>query len=595
MDHTLCGTSVLIKWKCSAGHVGKFWSSHKVNGVLANNLQACGAVLLSVITLLKLKGLPSFWVCLLYQGRHFIGLKGCIASQLSMSGGLGSKELPIVYSCVEPTREKNIVLVVSPLINLMKDQVSRLNSRGISAISLSDVSSEQEIRAVENRSYSIVYGSPESWLGETKWRKMLSSDIYQNSVRAVAVDEAHVICHWGKSKSNKHAAFRVWFSRLHEFRSLLPPTPFIALTATAIEDTRETIFEVLLMNGPHIVTESPNKANISYVVQYMGRNASLAEYLSWISNEVKDRGSAATRTIIYTQTIKQCAVAYSTLKTLLGDKIYSSEERIPKTVLLEMLHSCTPQSNKEHILTSFQSDQGSIRILVDTIAFGMGVDCKQVHRTVHFGPAKNVECYMQESGRAGRDGAQSTAFLLYQGMQLMHVDKDIKNYVKEEECRRKHLLSYFDVECPPSDRLHLCCDNCSVSCKCGLEDCKPLCYPLSVAEEPNDVAHQERNVSVEERKKIETKLGNYHKLLLTNLTKRDASGKLKYFTHPKFILGFSELQIRQEVFGDLKDTGIDSDDEMSDEEEEFFGSDWNDLALDDEMATMFLDNLSCSQ
>lgn len=104
--------------------------------------------------------------------------------------------LPIVYSCMDATREKNIVLVVSPLINLMKDQVSRLNSRGISAISLSDVSSELEIRAVENGSYSIVYGSPESWLGETKWRKMLSSDIYQNSVRAVAVDEAHVICHW---------------------------------------------------------------------------------------------------------------------------------------------------------------------------------------------------------------------------------------------------------------------------------------------------------------------------------------------------------------------------------------------------------------
>ena len=65
-----------------------------------------------------------------------------------------------------------------------------------------------------------------------------------------------------------------------------------------------------------------------------------------------------------------------------------------------MLYSCTPQSNKDHTLASFQSDQGPIRVLVTTIAFGMGIDCKQVHRTIHFGPAKNVECYMQESGKA---------------------------------------------------------------------------------------------------------------------------------------------------------------------------------------------------
>ena len=104
-----------------------------------------------------------------------------------------------------------------------------------------------------------------------------------------------------------------------------------------------------------------------------------AEYFSWIADEVKDCGSAATRTVIYTQTIKQCAVLYSTLKTPVRDKICSSEERDPKTVLLEMIHSCTPQSNKDHILASFQSDQGPIRVLVATTAFGMGIDCKQVH------------------------------------------------------------------------------------------------------------------------------------------------------------------------------------------------------------------------
>lgn len=104
--------------------------------------------------------------------------------------------LPVVYSNAEPSSDKNMVIVVSPLVNLMRDQVSRLTSLGISAVSLSDICSDDEMRSVEKGSYSIVYGSPESWLGETRWRKMLSSDVYKSSVRAVAVDEAHVICHW---------------------------------------------------------------------------------------------------------------------------------------------------------------------------------------------------------------------------------------------------------------------------------------------------------------------------------------------------------------------------------------------------------------
>ena len=81
---------------------------------------------------------------------------------------------------------------------------------------------------------------------------------------------------------------------------------------------------------------------------------------------------------------------------------------------------------------------------------------------------------MQESGRARRDGAQSTAFLLYQG----------KGCIKSKECRRKHLLSYFDVVCHSKDPAHLCCDNCSTSCNCGSEDCKPLCYPLAEGDKP---------------------------------------------------------------------------------------------------------------
>ena len=157
---------------------------------------------------------------------------------------------------------------------------------------------------------------------------------------------------------------------------------------------------------------------------------------------------------------------YSTLKTLIGSKIYVDPQKYTKRVVLEMLHSCRPKSNKGLILKSFHCDEGHIRILVATIAFGMGIDCKKVHCTIHFGPAKNVESYLQESGRAGRDGSQCTAYLLYQGVQLVHVDKDIKSYIKSNGCQCKQLVQYFHADCSPQNPGHLCCDNCSVMCEC---------------------------------------------------------------------------------------------------------------------------------
>jgi len=75
-----------------------------------------------------------------------------------------------------------------------------------------------------------------------------------------------------------------------------------------------------------------------------------------------------------------------------------------------MLHSCSPPSNKEAVLKSFQDPMGVIRILVATIAFGMGVDCSPVHRTIHFGPSKNLEAFLQETGRARRDGKPSVSY-----------------------------------------------------------------------------------------------------------------------------------------------------------------------------------------
>ena len=102
--------------------------------------------------------------------------------------------------------------------------------------------------------------------------------------------------------------------------------------------------------------------------------------------------------------------------------------------VLEMLHSCTPNQNEEAILDAFQKEDSPVRILVATIPFGMGVSCKDVYCTIHFGPSKHIEAYIQETGRAGRDGKQSEAYVIDKGLFLNHVDKDMKNYLETSDC-----------------------------------------------------------------------------------------------------------------------------------------------------------------
>lgn len=270
------------------------------------------------------------------------------------------------------------------------------------------------------------------------------------------------------------APFRQAFSELHELRSLLSSVKMIALTDTATKDTRETFMDVLLMEDPHIVSEKPNKTNIAYFVHYMDEEISLEEHFDWLAEEVvKDKGNSP-RTIIYCQTIEQCSRLYATLRYLLGKDFRYGEK--PENVVLEMFHSITPKRNKENIHHEFQTENSRLRVLITTLSFGMDIGCKGVCRVIHFGPPNNVDAYIQETGRAGRDGMQSIAYLVYEGPMLKHVDKHIKKYISSDSCRRKTLLQHFD-NCSDIDSvepLHLCCDNCAITCKCGSTDCKEL-------------------------------------------------------------------------------------------------------------------------
>ena len=306
------------------------------------------------------------------------------------------------------------------------------------------------------------------------------------------------------------APFRECYGRLHELRALAPPVNMLAVTATATKDTRDTIIDVLQMKTPFEIYESPEKPNITYVVEGLTPSCNLQQCFQWLADEVKAKGLETERTIIYCQTINQCGRIYSTLKALLGHHFYAEAVGDNRNVTLEMLHSCSPTANKKASLNSFSEVNGTIRILIATIAFGMGIDCKGVHRTIHFGPSKNLESYIQETGRAGRDGQQSTCYLLYNGLLLSHVEKDIKGFINNKGCRRKALLEKFSSRNTHDVTSHLCCDNCAIRCECGKEECAK---PGLMGQPSVKPVLRTREVTATQKDQLHHSLTLYHKSL----------------------------------------------------------------------------------
>ncbi|KAL5479301.1 hypothetical protein EMCRGX_G022804 [Ephydatia muelleri] len=172
--------------------------------------------------------------------------------------------LPFAFDCLYQ-RDSSIVIVVSPLIALMKDQVATLNSKGLSAAYLS---SEMNDRAQQERilrgEVQVLYIGPELLMLNTLWRDMLTTPVYKENLVAFVVDEAHCVAKRGDY-------FRQEFKYLGAVRSLIPSHVHVmALTATATVATRDTVVKILGMNSPTIVSASPDKPNICYAVREKG-------------------------------------------------------------------------------------------------------------------------------------------------------------------------------------------------------------------------------------------------------------------------------------------------------------------------------------
>ena len=205
---------------------------------------------------------------------------------------------------------------------------------------------------------------------------------------------------WRGTSEKDEKPFRIWYANLKEIKSLLTKkTGFMVFTATAIRATKQKIFDLLGLDKNSTVTmeKSPCKENLKFIVRYIERDTSFESAFGSVVSELKQDNCE--RTLIYCQTRKQCGLLFRFFNVILGDDMYSEKVRKPTKRRVEMFHAGSPDSVKKHILTELKKEQSQLRIIVCTIAFGMGIDCVGIKGVINFGPPKNIESYVQMCGR----------------------------------------------------------------------------------------------------------------------------------------------------------------------------------------------------
>ncbi|MDE5953860.1 MAG: ATP-dependent DNA helicase, partial [Duncaniella sp.] len=348
----------------------------------------------------------------------------------------------ICYQIPALLADGGVAIVVSPLIALMKDQVTALTANDIPAAAVNSMQTDAENHNILQQLFTgrikILYISPERLLMEIdRWSRDLP-------ISLIAIDEAHCISQWGHD-------FRPDYTRLSRLKELYPNVPIMALTATADRLTRDDIARQLCLREPATFIGSFDRPNISLRVMNNPGKSQRLRYIAMLIDRYRhDSG------IVYCISRKS---AESMNNELLGMGYKSV-----------VYHAGLSIEERNRAQDRFIN--GDVQVVCATVAFGMGIDKSNIRWVVHNNMPRNIESYYQEIGRAGRDGVKAEATMFYSyadiitlqgfvdesGQQAINNEKlkRMQEYAESSLCRRRILLSYFN------ETMDHDCGNCDV-------------------------------------------------------------------------------------------------------------------------------------